>query len=124
MTGGDGQAERHFSVLVCQGPTCGDRRGGGALADALTAAVAERGIGDRVRIQRETCFGHCLRGPNVLVCDDELLRLAGGIPWGGSAGAVLYNRVGLKNIPQIVERHLIAGAIVTPLLNRPPVRDP
>ena len=112
------------NVVVCRGPVCGDKRGSAALAEHLRARVVAEGLAEGVEVSEEICLGHCLRGPNVLVCDDEMLRRAGGIPWGGSAGALLYNRVGLKNIPQIVERHLIAGVVVTPLLNRPPVRDP
>lgn len=112
-----------FTVLVCLGPTCGDRRGGAALYDGLAERIQARALGDRVRVDRETCFGHCLRGPNLLVWDDARLEQAGGIPWGSGAGAVLYNRVALKDLDRIVERHLVGGVVVTPLLNRPPVRD-
>ena len=59
-----------LTVVVCRGPTCGDKRGSGALAARLAETVAARGLEDRVRVVDEVCLGHCLRGPNILVQEE------------------------------------------------------
>jgi (2Fe-2S) ferredoxin len=105
------------NVVVCRGPVCGDKRGSAALADHLTATVAARGLQDHVEVSEEICLGHCLRGPNVLVCD-------GDDPDGlTSARAVLYNRMTVEDLDRVVERHLVGGIAVRALTNLPPVRD-
>lgn len=104
------------NVVVCRGPVCGDKRGSAALAEHLTATVAARGLQDRVQVSEEICLGHCLRGPNVLVCDaDDPEGLA-------SAHAVLYNRMTVADLDRVVERHLVGGIAVRALTNLPPVR--
>jgi (2Fe-2S) ferredoxin len=105
------------NVVVCRGPTCGDKRGSAALTAHLNATLAARKLADRVIVSEEICLGHCLRGPNVLVCDaedpDGLL----------SPRAVLYNRMTVANLDRIVDRHLKGGIAVRALTNLPPVRD-
>jgi (2Fe-2S) ferredoxin len=105
------------NVVVCRGPTCGDKRGSAALSEHLRARVAADGLAERVEVNEEICLGHCLRGPNVLVCDaddpDGLL----------SPRAVLYNRLTVADLDRVVERHLVGGIAVRALTNLPPVRD-
>lgn len=105
-------------VVVCRGPVCGDKRGSAQLTQHLRATVAARGLEERVRVSEEICLGHCLRGPNVLVCDD-------GDPIGGvmAGRAVLYNRMTTPDLDRVVERHLVGGIAVRALTNLPPVRD-
>jgi (2Fe-2S) ferredoxin len=105
------------NVVVCRGPVCGDKRGSAALAEHLRARVVAEGLAEGVEVSEEICLGHCLRGPNVLVCDaedpDGLL----------SPRAVLYNRMTVANLDRIVDRHLKGGIAVRALTNLPPVRD-
>ncbi|HXT98903.1 MAG TPA: (2Fe-2S) ferredoxin domain-containing protein [Polyangia bacterium] len=105
------------NVVVCRGPVCGDKRGSAALAEHLRARVAADGLSARVAVSEEICLGHCLRGPNVLVCDaddpDGLL----------SPRAVLYNRMTVADLDRVVDRHLKGGLAVRALTNLPPVRD-
>jgi (2Fe-2S) ferredoxin len=105
------------NVVVCRGPVCGDKRGSAVLADHLRARVAADGLGERVEVSEEICLGHCLRGPNVLVCEaddrDSLL----------SPRAVLYNRMTVDDIDRVVDRHLKGGIAVRAFTNLPPVRD-
>src|SRR6185312_15524320 len=105
------------NVVVCRGPVCGDKRGSAALAEHLRARVAAEGLSARVAVSEEICLGHCLRGPNVLVCDaddpDGLL----------SPRAVLYNRMTVADLDRVVDRHLKGGLAVRALTNLPPVRD-
>ena len=106
-----------IQVVVCRGPVCGDKRGSAELTAHLRASLAARGLQDRVRVSEEICLGHCLRGPNVLVCDSDDPTAA----W--SSRAVLYNRMTTANLDRVVDRHLIGGIAVRALTNLPPVRD-
>lgn len=114
---------RRFTVIVCRGPTCGDDRGSGALFARLEETVAQRGLQEQVTLLQETCFGHCLRGPNILVCDSDDLQ---GRPLYGmgpqAPSAVLYNRMTLPDLERVIDRHLVGGMVVRPFLNRPPVK--
>lgn len=105
------------SVVVCRGPVCGDKRGSAALTQHLRSRVARDDLAERVQVSEEVCLGHCLRGPNVLVCDAE-------DPDGPiSPRAVLYNRMTLADLDRVVDRHLLGGIAVRALTNLPPVRD-
>jgi (2Fe-2S) ferredoxin len=113
-----------MTVVICRGPVCGDRRDAAALTAHLIDSLARRGLGERVRVSEEVCLGHCLRGPNVLVCDE------GGGPddraGAGSSGperTVLYNRMTVADLDRVIDRHLVGGIAVRPLMYRAPVRD-
>ncbi|HET6280664.1 MAG TPA: (2Fe-2S) ferredoxin domain-containing protein [Polyangia bacterium] len=112
-----------FTVIVCQGPTCGDKRNSQALYQRLEETIATRGLGDQITLWRETCFGHCLRGPNILVCDTDEIGGRLVIPEPGRSSAVLYNRMTVADVDRVIDRHLMGGMIVRPLLNRPPIKD-
>jgi (2Fe-2S) ferredoxin len=114
-----------MTVVICRGPVCGDRRDAAALTAHLVDSIARRGLTGRVRVTEEVCLGHCLRGPNVLVCDE------GDGPGGpdgaggrsGSERTVLYNRMTVADLDRVIDRHLVGGIAVRPLMFRPPVRD-
>jgi (2Fe-2S) ferredoxin len=114
---------RRLTVVVCRGPTCGDRRGAGALYVKLEETIAARGLAGQITLARETCFGHCLRGPNILVYDSDVVAGRVGAYAAGAPSAVLYNRMTVGDLERVVERHLIGGMVVRPLANRPPARD-
>jgi NADH:ubiquinone oxidoreductase subunit E len=92
-----------LNVVVCRGPTCGEKRGSAALTAHLQETIAARGLDDRVSVSEEICLGHCLRGPNILVGDAD-------------------HPDGLTS-PRVIERHLLGGIAVRALTNLPPVRD-
>jgi (2Fe-2S) ferredoxin len=109
---------RRLTVLVCRGPTCGERRNSGALYAKLEETIAARGLGQQVTLGWETCFGHCVRGPNVLVYDTDEVR-----SWQVYAGfdarsAVLYNRMTPEDLENVIDRHLLGGMLVRPLTYR------
>jgi hypothetical protein len=63
-------------VFVCEGPTCIDRWETPEPRAAIASGLAARGDGRGgngptkpmtagVRLERETCLGHCRRGPNI-----------------------------------------------------------
>jgi (2Fe-2S) ferredoxin len=116
-------AAQRLAVIVCLGPTCGDRRGAGALYERLEETIAARRLEERLVLRSETCFGHCLRGPNILVCAGGDVRGVATAPGPDTPSAVLYNRMTLADVDRVIDKHLLGGMVVRPLLNRPPVRD-
>jgi (2Fe-2S) ferredoxin len=111
--------ERRLTVVVCSGPVCRDQRGSAELRRHLDETIAARGLADRVRVVDEVCLGHCLRGPNVLVVEEGVdIGLGAAAP-----RAVLYNRMTRGDLDRVVERHLVGGMAVRPLMNRPPSRS-
>lgn len=95
--------------MVCRGPTCGERRNSAALHERLETLIAARGVTAQVTLAWETCFGHCLRGPNILVYDTDEVR-----GWQTQAGleapsAVLYNRVAPEELERMLDKHLAGG---------------
>jgi (2Fe-2S) ferredoxin len=107
-----------LSVIVCNGPVCGDRRGSARLLEHAQARVAERGLADRVSVRTEVCLGHCLRGPNILVASgDPGLAAVGEAP----GVSVLYNHMTIEDLDRVIERHLVGGIAVRALTNLPPI---
>ena len=111
-----------LTVVVCSGPVCGDQRGSGELRAHLLETIAARGLEDRIRVVDEVCLGHCLRGPNILVHEERESAPADVRLGAGAPSAVLYNRMTLSDLDRVIERHLMGGIAVRPLMNRSPVR--
>ena len=95
--------------MVCRGPTCGERRNSAALHAKLEELIAARGLAARVTLAWETCFGHCLRGPNVLVYDTDEVRGWQVYAGQGAPSAVLYNRVEVDELERLLAKHLAGG---------------
>jgi (2Fe-2S) ferredoxin len=115
-----------MTVVVCRGPVCGGRRDAAALTAHLSAHIARRGLGERVRVSEEICLGHCSQGPNVLVCegrDGEVDGEVSGSQNGSMKRAVLYNRMTVSDLDRVLDRHLVGGIAVRPLMHRPPARE-
>jgi (2Fe-2S) ferredoxin len=110
-------------VVVCRGPTCGERRNSAALHAKLEETIAARGLREQITLSWETCFGHCLRGPNILVCDTDEARGRTVYPGPETPSAVLYNRMTLDDLERVIDKHLLGGMVVRPFLHRAPVRD-
>jgi len=90
--------QRHVFVCENHRPAghprgcCADRRGQ-EIRDALKAEVKRRGLQDRVRVNAAGCLDACEQGPTIVIYPE-------GIWYGGVAEA---------DVPEIVERHLVAG---------------
>ena len=100
---------RRLTLTVCRGPTCGDRRNSAELHARLQEIVAARGLGDRVTLAWETCFGHCIRGPNVLVYDTDEVSAWNVYAGMDASSAILYNRVTLDELERLLDKHLHGG---------------
>jgi (2Fe-2S) ferredoxin len=90
--------ERH--VLVCLNLRPPDNpkgscatKGSEAVFDALKAMVKQRGLGDRVIVNRTNCLKHCSRGITMAVYPDN----------------VWYGGVKMEDLEEIFQAHLKEG---------------
>jgi (2Fe-2S) ferredoxin len=113
---------RHFRVLVCRGPECGDKRGSAEIFQSFQKQVA--GCGATVEMDWQSCFGRCTQGPNVLV--REITPEQAGIgrsfataPRAAGRLTALYNAVTVGRVEQIVRGHLVDGRVQRQFVERP-----
>lgn len=90
--------ERH--VFVCTNTRapghprgCCAAKGGEAIRETMKAAIAERGLKGRVRVNTAGCLDQCEHGPTIVVYPE----------------AVWYGFVKLEDVAEIVESHLMRG---------------
>jgi hypothetical protein len=60
-----------YEIQICGRGNCW-KRGGAALWQALEQAVDERGLGERVSLQKTGCLGLCKQAPGVCCTDLDL----------------------------------------------------
>jgi (2Fe-2S) ferredoxin len=90
--------QRHVLVCLNTRPpgnpkgSCGEK-GSEAVFDRLKTLVRERGLADRVIVNRTNCLKHCSRGITVAVYPEN----------------VWYSRVQLEDLEEIVDAHLRDG---------------
>jgi (2Fe-2S) ferredoxin len=90
--------EHHVLVCLNARPpgnpkgSCAEK-GSEEVFDRLKSMVKERGLGQRVIVNRTNCLKHCSRGITVAVYPDN----------------VWYSRVTTADLPEIVEAHLENG---------------
>ena len=103
--------ERHVFVCTNERPDghvrgCCEAAGGGDLLLKLKRIVKERGLAGPCRVNKAGCLDHCEQGAVVVVYPE----------------AVWYGGVGLADVEEIVEEHLVHGRPVERLRIR--VRSP
>jgi (2Fe-2S) ferredoxin len=96
---------RHVFVCINERPAdnpkgCCLQRGGAEVRDRLKAELAARGLSKVIRANNAGCLDQCEHGVAVVVYPEQ----------------VWYGRVTPDDIPEIVDRHLIGGEVVTRLL--------
>src|SRR3954452_21628414 len=97
--------QRH--VFVCINERAADNpkgccklRGGIDVRDTLKAELSSRGLSKIIRANNAGCLDQCEHGVTVVVYPEQ----------------VWYGHVTEADIPEIVEKHLVGGEIVTRLL--------
>jgi (2Fe-2S) ferredoxin len=97
--------QRH--VFVCINERAADHprgscklRGGVEVRDALKSELKKRGLSKAIRANNSGCLDQCENGVTVVVYPEQ----------------VWYGHVTVDDVPEIVEKHLINGEIVTRLL--------
>ncbi len=92
----EGEIRKH--VLICGGTGC-TSSGSPALREELEKCLADRGISDQIKIVTTGCFGLCALGPVMIVYPE----------------GTFYSMVEPKDIPEIVDNHLIGNIPVSRL---------
>jgi len=112
---------KKYTILVCRGPECGDKRRSADVHAALKAELATTPLGgNQVVLDLYSCFGKCQRGVNVLVRENlptdnqMMLRL---MPTTGGR-ATLYHRVLPSEARRILEEHIARGQPLTEFTQR------
>ena len=90
--------EHHVLVCLNERPAGNPKgscapKGAEAVFDRLKGMVKDEGLGGRVIVNRTNCLKHCSQGVTVAV----------------HPGNVWYARVGLDDVPEIVQSHLREG---------------
>jgi len=106
--------QRHVFVCINERPpehpkgSC-KACGGPEVRDRLKEALAKRGLAKQIRANNAGCLDQCEHGVTVVVYPEQ----------------VWYGHVTVDDIPEIVEKHLIGGEVVTRLLipNQPHLGD-
>ena len=103
----DNQAHIHFQggthVLICGGTGC-HATGSLSVKDALLSAIADKGLAETVRVVETGCNGFCAMGPLMVVEPD----------------GVFYQKLGVDDIAEVVESHLVNGKPVERLFYKDP----
>ncbi len=85
-------------VLICGGTGCSSS-GSETLRKVLEKELSAKGLEDEIKVVTTGCFGLCALGPIMIVYPD----------------GTFYNMVEAKDIPEIVEEHLLKGRPVARL---------
>ncbi len=94
----DGSAGKR-AIVVCGDTACLSSNAGEIIA-RLHQLVEEKGLGDRVSVDKVGCFGYCSQGPFVKVYPEN----------------TLYRLVTVKDVDEIIESDIIGGKVVDRLL--------
>lgn len=97
--------QRHVFVCINERPAdnpkgCCKLKGGVDVRDRLKAELGARGLSKVIRANNAGCLDQCEHGVTVLVYPEQ----------------VWYGHVTEDDIPEIVEKHLVGGEVVTRLL--------
>jgi NADH:ubiquinone oxidoreductase subunit F (NADH-binding)/(2Fe-2S) ferredoxin/NAD-dependent dihydropyrimidine dehydrogenase PreA subunit len=90
-------------LMLCAGTGCVSS-GSYKIKDALERELKKRGLSSEVAVVMTGCNGFCAQGPVMVVQPDE----------------IFYQRLGEKDIPHLVEEHLLKGRPVERLMYTPP----
>jgi NADH:ubiquinone oxidoreductase subunit F (NADH-binding)/(2Fe-2S) ferredoxin/ferredoxin len=90
-------------LMVCAGTGCVSNHSL-ELRDALRAEIEKRGLTDEVAVFTTGCHGFCGAGPIVLAQPD----------------GIFYQKITGKDIPELVEEHMVKGRPVKRLMYVPP----
>ncbi|MDJ0885761.1 MAG: NADH-quinone oxidoreductase subunit NuoF [Desulfobacterales bacterium] len=93
-----------FHLMVCSGTGC-HATGSLPVVDALRQEVAQRDLGDKVRVVETGCNGFCAAGPIMVV----------------HPGDIFYQKLKVEDVPVIIEEHILKGKPVEKYFYKDPV---
>lgn len=88
-----------FKLTLCDGTACIQSQSK-VLRQAIEAELDKHGLKDTVSIHLSGCLGMCKKGPILIV----------------NPGYIMYGRVQVEDIPEIIESHLVHNKAVTRLI--------
>ena len=95
----EAKSDYKYTVLVCGGTGCTSSHST-EIVDKLNEEIKRCGIDKDVQVILTGCFGLCALGPIMIVYPE----------------GCFYSMVDIKNVPQIVEEHLLNGNPIRSLL--------
>ncbi|MCD6161434.1 MAG: NADH-quinone oxidoreductase subunit NuoF [candidate division Zixibacteria bacterium] len=93
-------------LMLCAGTGCVSS-GSYKIKDALERELAKHNLTDEVTVVMTGCNGFCAQGPVMVVKPDE----------------IFYQRLKEKDIPHLVEEHMLKGRPVKELMYTPPAEE-
>ena len=94
-------------LLMCAGTGCVSTKSF-EVCDALVAEIKARGLEDEVQVVTTGCQGFCAQGPIMIVQPE----------------GIFYQKLTIKDVPHLVEEHLIKGRPVEKLMYVPSKGEP
>ena len=91
-------------LLMCGGTGC-HATGSLPVVEALRQEIAQRDLGDKVRVVETGCNGFCAAGPIMVV----------------HPGDIFYQKLKVKDVPVIIEEHILKGKPVEKYFYKDPV---
>jgi NADH:ubiquinone oxidoreductase subunit F (NADH-binding)/(2Fe-2S) ferredoxin len=99
--------EFRLDLLVCAGTGCVANHSF-EIKEELEREITRQGLHDEIRVITTGCQGFCERGPIVIVQPD----------------GIFYQRISKKDVPYLVEEHLLKGRPVKRLMYIPAPEEP
>jgi len=96
---------KHYrmNLMICGGTSCVSQNSF-EIKEALEKEIKQKGLKDEVQVVTTGCFGFCEECPLLVVKPDD----------------IFYHRLKLKDIPYLVEEHLLKGRPVKKFMFTPP----
>lgn len=96
-------ATQRTHIMVCGGTGCVSSRSL-EMVDSFKSKLIEKGYQDEITVIKTGCFGFCGQGPIIKIHPDN----------------VFYVKVGMDDIDEIIDEHIIKGRTVSRLLYKEP----
>ncbi len=89
----------HRAIIICGGTGCLSSDSA-AIIEEFEKQIKERGLEDKVTVNKVGCFGFCSQGPFVKIFPED----------------TLYRTVSVKDVQEIMDEDIVKGNIVERLL--------
>jgi len=91
--------KKEYVITLCDGPTCMRNRSK-ELKSIIQEELQRHNLLDTVRIMLSGCLGMCSKGPILII----------------NPGYIIYGEVSLKDIPEIIQQHILKNKPVARLI--------
>ena len=91
-------------IAICAGTGC-MAYGTQKIVDRFREELRTRGLEEKIAFRTTGCHGFCEKGPMVVIHPDR----------------IFYQRIGIDDVPEIIEKTVLGGEIIERLLYKDPV---